>query len=236
MTNKKEVFLGQLRALLTAGGAALAAFGLHAGHQWEPVVGVLVLAASLSWGLYHKVGWESVESIIRKLCNAIGTAAVTYGLLAEDRALALLGVVGPALACVGSWRANAAVVRVLLLLVLPGFLLVGCGGSAAGRFTIRPVFDEWGCLGAEVAALADASGQAYALSYCPDGSGAFTWSSAWGLDFRARVKPGEKVRLWYRPRGVAAVSWVEWGEKAGALPPETPGPVLAAIEGEGLAE
>ena len=102
----KEQYLGQVRALLTALGSVLVVFGMHYGHAWEPVIGTLMVGASLAWGLYHKEGWDAFSSGFRKLVNAAGSAAVTYGVLSPEKSGAILGLVGPVLVLFGSWRAN----------------------------------------------------------------------------------------------------------------------------------
>lgn len=237
----KEQILGQVRELLTAGGAVLAVYGLHYGHQWEPVIGVLVLGIALAWGLYQKEGWDSIYSTVRKLANTAGSAAVTYGILAENQAAALLGLVGPALALLGSWRSNGAeesrsaplLYRTLVAtgtalgLATGGGLTSGC--AALGDATLVPIVDDWGCLGARVRSGSEAGGHEYAVAYCPDGRATVTWSSAWGLEFRAVLRAKQRVEIYYRPRGGEGLEWLRFDEKAGVLPPETPTPVLDAL-------
>lgn len=102
----KEQTLGQVRAFLSALAGVLIAFGLKDGHGWEPTIGIAMLGVSLTWGLYHKEGWSSVWSVARKLLNALGAAAATYGFLTPEKAEAMVGLVGPIISIITSWKAN----------------------------------------------------------------------------------------------------------------------------------
>ena len=110
---KKEQALGQIRELLAALGAVLVTWGISDGNQWSPVIGVLIAAYSLTWGLLHhrdpatpgRMSW----SLVRKFINVLGTALVTYGVLHPDRFNALVPLVaalGPLLAAHFSWVDN----------------------------------------------------------------------------------------------------------------------------------
>lgn len=112
MTKNQQ--LGQLRAILLAVGSALTTWGLSDGNQWAPVIGVILAIWSLTWGLLHHkdpanpgtLSW----SLVRKLANALGAAAVTYGWCHPDKVDAIvkiLPLLGPALAGWFSWISNA---------------------------------------------------------------------------------------------------------------------------------
>lgn len=101
----KDQKLGQFRALLTTLAGVLVAWGLNDGHGWMPVVGVFLAIFSLVGGIRTHldpnkpggVAW----SLIRKLLNAAGAAAVTYGFTSPEQAESaahLVGALGPVLA------------------------------------------------------------------------------------------------------------------------------------------
>ncbi len=110
---KKEQYLGQIRALLTAAGSALATWGVTDGNAWAPIVGVILALVSVTWGvLHHKdpttpgvIKW----SLVRKAANAIGAAAVTYGLVSPEKvdgSLMVLATLAPFAAMAFSWIDN----------------------------------------------------------------------------------------------------------------------------------
>lgn len=140
----KDQFLGQLRAVLTAGGTALATWGLTDGNQWAPVSGVILAVVSLGWGLlWHrdpanpgKLKW----SLVRKLANVTGAALVTYGFVAPgkvDSMVSFLAAFGPLLASLFSFIDNGEndndesdggfPYGIMVLVVAASFLLPGCG-------------------------------------------------------------------------------------------------------------
>ena len=134
--------LGQLRALLTVVGTALATFGYHRGYSWEPVIGVVALMASLGWSVYYKEGWEAIQSVIRKIASAIGTGVVVYGMMTPEKSEALVGIVGPLMAMFGSWKANGGKfppvgtgVKLLLAVMLVAGALVG--GLGCAEYTLQ---------------------------------------------------------------------------------------------------
>lgn len=108
--------LGQIRAILTALGAALTVWGLHdpSGQAWMPIVGILMAFLSLTWGILHhrdprkpgRISW----SLFRKFLNITGTAAVTYGVMHPERFTSLetlIAALGPILAASFSWIDNS---------------------------------------------------------------------------------------------------------------------------------
>ena len=110
----KDQTLGQIRAFLTAAGAALATWGINDGNAWVPVVGVLVAVISVTWGLLHHkdpatqgtLQW----SLVRKLLNVAGSAAITYGILNPEKVQGLemlAATLGPLLASMCSWIDNS---------------------------------------------------------------------------------------------------------------------------------
>ncbi len=113
---KKEQMLGQLRAVLSALGSAIAVWGFTdpAGEDWQGAVGAILIAVSLVWGLVHhrdpgapgRLSW----SLLRKLVNVLGTMAVTYGFLHPEK-VEVIGVIvaslGPLFASLWSWVDNS---------------------------------------------------------------------------------------------------------------------------------
>ena len=108
----KDQFLGQIRAILTAAGSALATWGLDDGNAWAPIVGIILALVSCTWGLLHHrdpatpgvVSWSAV----RKLLNLIGSAAVTYGFLNPEK-VGSIEAVAAALDLPGGLPRNTAV-------------------------------------------------------------------------------------------------------------------------------
>jgi len=109
----REQATGQLREVLTAVGAALTTWGISDGHGWAPVVGCASVLYATTWGvLHHKdpnkpgvLSW----SLVRKAINVIGSAAITYGLTAEEDVASiatLAAVLGPVIAMRCSFISN----------------------------------------------------------------------------------------------------------------------------------
>lgn len=110
----KDQTLGQIRAALTAAGTVLATWGINDGNAWAPIVGVVVAAISLTWGLLHhkdpatqgSLKW----SLVRKFANVAGSAAITYGLLNPEKVQGIemmVATLGPLLASWFSWIDNS---------------------------------------------------------------------------------------------------------------------------------
>jgi hypothetical protein len=144
----KQQSLGQFRAVLTALGTMLATWGFSDGHDFAPIIGVVLASFSLTWGLFHhkdpstpgKLSW----SLFRKFINVIGSAAVTYGVMHPDKwggVATFLAAVGPLLAARFSWIDNSEPksddpedpdfkppFNLLLLLLALSILLPSCQG------------------------------------------------------------------------------------------------------------
>ncbi len=110
----KNQSLGALRAFLTALGTMLATWGFSDGHNFTPIIGVILTGFSLSWGVFHhkdpstpgKMSW----SLFRKFINVLCSAAATYGFLHPDKVSAIapfLAALGPILAARFSWIDNS---------------------------------------------------------------------------------------------------------------------------------
>lgn len=112
----KQQKLGQLRALLTAAGTFIAAWGYNdpSGQDWQPIVGIFVAFVSITWGLLHHrdpdksgtIKW----SLVRKLANSAGSAAIGYGAVHPDKvanAEMFIAALGPLLAAWFSWIDNS---------------------------------------------------------------------------------------------------------------------------------
>jgi hypothetical protein len=131
----------------------LATWGISDGNQWAPVIGVLLALVSATWGILHhrnpatpgRLSW----SLVRKLANVAGSAAVTYGLLNQDRVASvtvLIAAIGPLLAARYSWVDNSEDATPpfgggtplwLMMAAVCCLLLPGCAGN--GRFDISAV-------------------------------------------------------------------------------------------------
>jgi ABC-type multidrug transport system fused ATPase/permease subunit len=98
----REQFSGQVRELLNVTGAAVAAWGLYSGNQIEAISGVLLSVVMLAWGFRNKDSVDMLMSLIRKVAGALGAAMVTFELLDEEKATAMLAVLGPLFAIVSS--------------------------------------------------------------------------------------------------------------------------------------
>ncbi len=143
----KNQYLGQLRAVLTALGTMLATWGWSDGHEFTPIIGVLLTGFSLTWGWLHhkdpstpgKMSW----SLFRKFINVLCTAAATYGFLHQDKVGAIasfLAALGPLIAARLSWIDNSdpkpededpdfkPPFNLLLLLLALSILLPSCNG------------------------------------------------------------------------------------------------------------
>lgn len=144
----KQQHLGLIRAFLTALGTSLATWGITDGHQWLPVIGIVLAFISLGWGwIWHrdpatpgKLKW----SLVRKFINVCGTAAITYGIVNPERVVGiemLVFTAGPLLAAWFSWIDNSPEdpadpddkppfrnLPIILLLAACIFLLPGCAG------------------------------------------------------------------------------------------------------------
>jgi hypothetical protein len=137
----KDQTLGQIRALLTASGSALATWGITDGNAWAPITGALLAIISATWGvLHHKdparpgvIKW----SLVRKAVNAIGTAAITYGLINPEKvdgAEMVLASLAPFAAMAFSWIDNDSDdgdkgpdgINLLLLVSFLAFLIPSC--------------------------------------------------------------------------------------------------------------
>lgn len=135
----KEQAIGQLREVLTAAGAVLATWGISDGNGWAPAIGAVLALASLLWGVaWHrdkgkpgKVRW----TLVRKFVNALGAAAVTYGVLNPDKVQSvdtLLAAIGPVVASATSWISNggdgtsSGSPLLLVVALMPFFALAGC--------------------------------------------------------------------------------------------------------------
>lgn len=147
----KDQFLGQFRALLTALGSALVVWGLSdpTGNNWMPIVGVVMAAVSLGWGLlWHRdpskpgrLSW----SLFRKFINAAGAAAIAYGVVNPEKVHGvemLVATLGPLLAAWFSWIDNSEAqsppsggTSLLILGLVCCFLLGGCAGYAVNLST-----------------------------------------------------------------------------------------------------
>ena len=139
----KDQTLGQIRAALTAAGTVLATWGINDGNSWAPIVGVVVAAISLTWGLLHHKDSTTQGSLrwslVRKFANVAGSAAVTYGLLNTEKVHGLemlIASFGPLLASWFSWIDNSEAdgddngtggdAGLLLLLMCSVLILPGC--------------------------------------------------------------------------------------------------------------
>jgi hypothetical protein len=109
----KAQTLGLVGSTLTATGTVLATWGINDGHQWAPIVGIVLALVSLTWGLLHHkdpatpgtLKW----SLVRKTINVAGSAAITYGFLNPERVQGievLAASLGPLLAAWFSWIDN----------------------------------------------------------------------------------------------------------------------------------
>lgn len=179
--------LGQIRVLLTALSGVLITWGITDGHGWAPITGIIMAALSLGIGIRRHLHTGSLPwSLVRKLANASGAAAVTYGVLHPeqmDKILALIAAMGPLLAGVGSFIANDEGPDIdfgggsPMLLILFGIFLLGLP-SCAG----------W-----------DATGQAYILDATSGAKAGLTLTGE-GTTFFGKVpviddETGEEVGL-----------------------------------------
>jgi hypothetical protein len=105
--------LGAVRAILTALGGALAAWGFLAEPLWAPIPGIVLALISVLWGvMIHrdpnkpgKIKW----SLVRKLFNATGAGLVVWGVASSDQIdslMVLLGSLGPLIATSSSIVTN----------------------------------------------------------------------------------------------------------------------------------
>lgn len=138
----KEQFLGQFRAILTALGTVLTTWGISDGNNWTPAIGVILVVASIVWGLVHhkdpQTAGQLSWSLVRKLVNVAGTAAVTYGLTSPEKVngvAMLVATAGPFLAAWFSWIDNSESndsnidgLNILIALLAVTALLPGCSG------------------------------------------------------------------------------------------------------------
>jgi hypothetical protein len=241
MTNDQK--LGQLRALFTTLAGVLVAWGVNDGHNWMPIVGVLLAVTSLAGGIRAhldpakpgKLAW----SLIRKALNAGGAAAVTYGALSADQAanLALfLGALGPILASVFSWIDNddgshldfgGPGLPMILLLLAAVMFLPSCG------ITIT----EDGCILGKY----QRDGHAYYAGPCVgpdlDGDGEsdidrfrVQWTNTSGDRLRATYSTaGGRTVIEYRDENGV---WIKWSSKSGVSIGPVPVEVQRALEGE----
>jgi|GEM_PF-5146928 len=238
---KKEQALGQLRALLTACGTVLATWGFTDGHQWQPVVGVIMVLYSLTWGLLHhkdpskpgSLSW----SLVRKAVNIIGTALVTYGFVSPEKIESLVPLVaalGPILASMFSFIGNDDGKKspppggmVLPLFILPMLLfLPGCSTPAEIRFTPD------GCV------MAGQKVPGYPnmvwFGACNDNR----WAAEWTVE-QLDGATLQTVRLEYNTVSeetrflyLTEEGWIEWSSKSGIVIGPVPEPVLVELPEE----
>lgn len=235
---KKEQILGQLRFLLTATGTALATWGFTDGHSWEPVIGIIMVLFSLTWGfLYHKKPGSSGKvywSLVRKAVNIIGTALVTYGYVDTGKVESIdqiVAALGPILAGLFSFIGNGdGKVSVnkfnnLILMAFVAFGLSACSNSSTTRITPD------GCImfGQKVPDYPNVVW----FGACND--------NRWVAEWEALQMDGEtlqKVRAEYSEEfGVVfkyAVDggWIEWSSKSGIVIGAIPAPVVEEMKEE----
>lgn len=98
----KNVFIGQLRELLTLLGAL--AFASFTG--WESVVGLIVAVASVIWAFAYHEGKEVVFTTIRKVLSLAPGVGVALGYIPEEKAAIVTSMVLPLTAMVWSFMSN----------------------------------------------------------------------------------------------------------------------------------
>lgn len=239
----KDQKLGQFRALLTTLAGVLIAWGFTDEHGWMPVIGVLLALFSLIGGIRTHldktkpggIAW----SLVRKVANAAGAAAVTYGFTSPEQSESmshLIGAAGPILAGFFSWIDNdqgdfgppgvGPGVGMILMLLAGVFLLPSCGIT----------FTEDGCILGKY----EKDGNAYYAGPCvgadTDGDGEadidryrVQWGNGSGDLLRATyTKAGGEVVIEYLANSGI---WVGWSSKSGVTLGPVPPEVEKALEG-----
>lgn len=139
----RDIFLGQVRELANAGGAALVAFGFLEKEVSIAIAGLVVSVSMLAWGLRNKTGLEALMSGIRKVIGAAGGVVLVLGYLDAAKVESILAVSATILTLAGSFVANggkaAGKLPVAILLAVIALCLSSCGGSF--RYDLGP---EWG--------------------------------------------------------------------------------------------
>lgn len=102
-TLKKERALGLLREILTAGGSLV--FGA-ADDVYLSAVGFLVAVASVAWALRYHEGLAVLSSALRKCLSMLPGVLLAFGVISEDRAMSLAGLLTPLFAVVWSFFEN----------------------------------------------------------------------------------------------------------------------------------
>jgi hypothetical protein len=138
----RQQLLGQARAVLTAIGAILIAFGFDkvlapeggdSSGAYALIAGLILAGTSLGYGIHKHEGPAMIWSLVRKLLNAGGALLIYYSVLTPEKWAAVVGVIGPVLALRYSWAANKdddpqlplpGLGRLLILLAIPTFIFM----------------------------------------------------------------------------------------------------------------
>jgi hypothetical protein len=100
---KKDRALGLLREILTAGGALI--FGM-AEERHTAAIGIIVAIAAVAWALSHHEGMAILQSALRKCFSLLPGVLLAFGVIDEERAVSLAGLLTPLFALVWSFLDN----------------------------------------------------------------------------------------------------------------------------------